>query len=552
MSFKNFKVPYPIDDRYSKRVAYFSMEFAIHQPLKIYSGGLGFLSGSHLRSAYELKQNLIAVGILWKYGYYDQARNQDQTLQVTWMEKQYSFLEDTGIKYQITVHEHPVWVKVFYLNPETFNTAPLFLLTTDIPENDYVSQTISHRLYDANVATKVAQFILLGVGGAKLFDELGFKPETYHLNEAHGLSAAFYLYKKYNNDIEEVKKRLVFTTHTPEEAGNEKHDIHLCHKMSYFCGLSIDEVKKLTGNPDEMFNHSLAALRFARLANGVSQLHGKVSRSLWSKYDHICDIISITNAQNWRYWADEQLYRFMEENTNWVFDERKKFLKKRTFEIVADQTGKLFDPNIFTIAWARRFAGYKRASLITTGEERFEELINNKKYPIQIIWAGKPYPVDYPAITEFNSLVHLSRRYKNVSVLIGYELMLSRRLKQGADCWLNNPRVPREASGTSGMTAAMNGAVNFSTNDGWIPEFINNGNNGFVVPKADYLNMTVHEQDDYDLNCLYEILNKQILPLYYDNHDTWRQVIKNGMRDVRIQFDSNRMAHEYYELLYKS
>ena len=138
---------------------------------------LAFLSGSHLRSAYELKQNMIGIGILWKYGYYDQARNQDQTLQVTWMEKQYSFLEDTGIKFQINVHEHPVWVKVFYLNPETFNTAPLFLLSTDLPENDYVSQTISHRLYDANVATKVAQFILLGVGGAKLLDEIGFKPE---------------------------------------------------------------------------------------------------------------------------------------------------------------------------------------------------------------------------------------------------------------------------------------------------------------------------------------------------------------------------------------
>ena len=551
MSFKDFKVPYPVDERYSKRVAYFSMEYAIHQPLKIYSGGLGFLSGSHLRSAYELKQNLIAVGILWKYGYYDQARNQDQTLQVTWMEKQYSFLEDTGIKYQITVHEHPVWVKVFYLDPETFHTAPLFLLTTDIPENDYVSQTISHRLYDANVATKVAQFILLGVGGAKLLDELGFKPEVYHLNEAHGLSAAFYLYKKYNNDIEEVRKRLVFTTHTPEEAGNEKHDIHLCHKMSYFCGLTTDEVKKLTGNPDEMFNHSLAALRFARLANGVSKLHGKVSRALWSKYEKICPIISITNAQNGKYWADDQLYRFMDERANFLFDERKKFLKKRTFEIVADQTGKLFDTSIFTIVWARRFAGYKRAGLITSDDERFEELINNKKYPIQIIWAGKPYPVDYPAITEFNSLVHLSRKYKNVSVLIGYELMLSRRLKQGADCWLNNPRVPREASGTSGMTAAMNGAVNFSTDDGWVPEYINPGKNGFVVPKVDYLNMTVHEQDDYDLNCIYEILNKQILPLYYDHHDAWREVIKTGMQDVRIQFDSNRMANEYYELLYK-
>ncbi len=551
MSFKNYKVPYSVDQRYSKRVAYFSMEYAIHQPLKIYSGGLGFLSGSHLRSAYELKQNLIGIGILWKYGYYDQIRNQDQTLQVTWMEKQYSFLEDTGIKYQITVHEHPVWVKVFYLNPETFNTAPLFLLTTEVPENDYVSQTITHRLYDANVATKVAQFILLGVGGAKLLDELGFKPEVYHLNEAHGLSSAFYLYKKFNNNIEEVRKRLVFTTHTPEEAGNEKHDIHLCHKMSYFCGLTIDEVKKLTGNPDDMFNHSLAALRFARLANGVSQLHGNVSRAMWSKYDGICKIISITNAQNWKYWADEQLYDAKEKNDNTEFDDRKRFLKKRTFEIVADQTGKIFDIKIFTIVWARRFAGYKRAGLIASDEERFEELLNNKKYPVQIIWAGKPYPVDYPAITEFNNLVHLSRRYRNVSVLIGYELMLSRRLKQGADCWLNNPRVPREASGTSGMTAAMNGAVNFSTSDGWIPEFIKNGENGFVVPKTDYSTMTVHDQDEYDLNSLYEILNTKILSLYYDNYEVWRGIIKNGMNDVRLQFDSNRMAREYYELLYK-
>src|SRR5882672_692805 len=209
MNFTNFSVPYPIEQRYSKKVAYFSMEYAVHQPLKIYSGGLGFLAGSHLRSAYELRQNMIGIGILWKYGYYEQQRNQDQTLGVTWSEKQYSFLEDTGIKFQINVHEHPVWVKVFYLNPETFKSAPLFLLSTDVPENDYVSQTITHRLYDANVATKVAQFILLGVGGAKLMDEIGFNPERYHLNEAHGLSAAFYLYKKYNNKIDEVKKRLV-------------------------------------------------------------------------------------------------------------------------------------------------------------------------------------------------------------------------------------------------------------------------------------------------------------------------------------------------------
>lgn len=551
MSFKNFSVPYAVDARYSKKVAYFSMEFAIHQPLKIYSGGLGFLSGSHMRSAYELRQNLIGIGILWKYGYYDQARNQDQTLQVTWMEKQYSFPEDTGIKFQITIHEAPVWVKVYYLNPETFKSAPLFLLSTDLPENDYVSQTITHRLYDANVATKVAQFILLGVGGAKLVDELGFNPDLYHLNEAHGISASFYLYQKYNKNIAEVKKRLVFTTHTPEEAGNEKHDIYLCEKMSYFCGLSLEETRKLTGITDDQFNHSLVALRFAHLANGVSELHGHVSRALWSKFEGVCPIISITNAQNYRYWSDKQLYKKMEEGDDYWFDDRKKYLKRRAFEIVSDQTGKIFDPNVFTIVWARRFAGYKRSEMLTWDIERFNRLTSNTHYPVQIIWAGKPYPMDYPAINEFNHLVHLSKGYKNVAVLIGYELGLSKRLKQAADCWLNNPRVPREASGTSGMTAAMNGAVNFSTDDGWIPEFVNHGNNGFVVPKADYANMTVQEQDKYDLDKLYEILEKDILPLYYDNYDTWRQVAQNGMRDVRFKFDSNRMAEEYYNLLYK-
>lgn len=551
MNFRSFQVPYSVDEQYAKRAAYFSMEFAIHQPLKIYSGGLGFLAGSHMRSAYELRQNMIGVGILWKYGYYDQARNQDQTLQVTFMEKMHSYLEDTDIKFQILIHDHPVWVKAYYLNPETFKSAPLFLLSTDLPENDYVSQTITHRLYDANVATKVAQFILLGIGGAKLIDEIGFNPDVYHLNEAHGLSAAFYLLNKFKS-LAKVKEHLVFTTHTPEEAGNEKHDIYLCEKMSYFCGLSLDEVRKITGIKDDQFNHSLVALRFARKANGVSALHGVVSREMWSHYEGICPIISITNAQNWHYWADKQLYRALEEKNDIAFDDRKKYLKKRAFEIVADQTGKIFDPNVLTIVWARRFAGYKRADMLSWDTEKFEKLLASTKYPIQIIWAGKPYPLDYPAITQFNNLVQISKKYKNVSVLIGYELGLSKRLKQASDIWLNNPRVPREASGTSGMTASMNGAINFSTDDGWIPEFINHGNNGFVVPKADYDNMSQKEQDDYDLDKIYEILEQQILPLYYEQPDTWRQIMKNGLMDVRWQFDSNRMAQEYYELMYKA
>lgn len=550
MNFTKYEVPYEVDPAYRKKVAYFSMEFAIKQPLKIYSGGLGFLSGSHLRSAYELRQNLIGVGILWKYGYYDQGRKSDQTLDVQWQEKIYNYLEDTRIRFQIEIHGHPVWVKAYYLNPETFKSAPLFLLSTDLPENDHVSQTITHKLYDANVATKVAQFILLGVGGAKLIDMLNFDPELYHLNEAHGLSAAFYLYKKFGNAAQ-VKEKLVFTTHTPEEAGNEKHDFYLCEKMGYFCGIKEETVRQLSGSTGNEFNHSLAALRMAHLANGVSQLHGEVSRQMWDKHEGICEIKAITNAQNWQYWADKQLYRFADERNEAGFIDRKRFLKKRAFDLVADQTGKLFNPDVLTIVWARRFAGYKRASLLTENRERFDALMRNTKHPVQIIWAGKPYPLDYPAITEFNELITLSKDYDNIAVCTGYELDLSRRLKQASDVWLNNPRVPREASGTSGMTAAMNGAVNFSTNDGWICEFVNHGNNGFVVPSIDYSKISVHEQDQYDLDQLYEILENQILPMYYEDNDTWRTIVKNGMRDVRWQFDSNRMAKEYYEILYK-
>ena len=551
MNFKSYNVPYTIDEQYSKKAAYFSMEFAVHQPLKIYSGGLGFLSGSHMRSAYELNQNLIGIGILWKYGYYDQTRNLDQTMQPAWMEKTPTFLEETGIKFQIDIHETPVWVKAMYLNPETFKTAPLFLLSTDLPENDHISQTITHRLYDANVSTKVAQFILLGVGGAKLIDELGFNPDVYHLNEAHGISAAFYLLQNKYKSVSKLKEHLVFTTHTPEEAGNEKHDFYLCHKMSYFCGLSIDEVRRLTGLTDDLFNHSLVALRFARKSNAVSKLHGEVSRKMWNKFEGVCEITHITNAQNFNYWADEPLYRHLAASNDWGIDDRKWYLKKRAFETVADQSGKLFDPNVLTIVWARRFAGYKRADMLTQDMARFEKMLSNTKHPVQIIWAGKPYPVDYPAITEFNNLVHLSKKYKNVAVLIGYELLLSRRLKQAADVWLNNPRVPREASGTSGMTASMNAAVNLSTDDGWIPEFAKPGINSFVVPKVDYENMHTHDQDEYDLNKVYDLLENDIIPTYYENKDKWRDIVKTAMVDVQYQFGSNRMAHEYYEIMYK-
>ncbi|HYV93611.1 MAG TPA: alpha-glucan family phosphorylase [Chitinophagales bacterium] len=539
--------PYEYAPEYSKRVAYFCMEYGIDQALKTYSGGLGFLAGSHMRSAFELKQNLIGIGILWKNGYYDQVRKQDQSMDVLFLEKNYSFLEDTNIRFTIEINNHAVWVTAKYLSPKYFKTVPIFFLTTNIPENDYLAQSICHRLYDSDPAAKVAQFILLGIGGAKLLDYLGYEAETIHLNEAHGFSSAFYLYQKYKS-TDEIRKRLVFTTHTPEAAGNEKHDIHLLHKLGYFCGLKLDDAKKLTDTDGDTFDHSLTALRFARMANGVSRLHGKVSNEMWRKYGGVCPIISITNAQNANYWADHSMYEYLHKNRVKLLVHRKKYLKSRLLETVADQTGKILDPDVLTIVWARRFASYKRADLIAQDEDRFEKLMTRTDMPVQIIWAGKPYPSDYGAVSTFNKLVHLSKKYKNMAVLVGYELKLSRKLKAGADIWLSNPRVPREASGTSGMTAAMNGAINFSTIDGWIPEFAND-KNSFLIPLADP-EETELMRDVQDAQHVYNILERKIIPMYYRQTHTWVRIMKQSMKDVLPVFDSNRMADEYYRRLY--
>lgn len=544
-----FKFPFYINPKYQPTVAYFSMEFAIDQALKIYSGGLGFLAGSHMRSAYDLKQPVIGIGMLWKKGYYDQIRKADKSMEVLFQEKIYSFLEDTRINFDISVDQHLVRVKAFYLHPSVFGTAPIFLLSTDLPENDYLAQTTSHRLYDSNVATRIAQYIVLGIGGAKLLDLLGVKPDIYHLNEAHALPAAFYLYNKYQS-AEEVREKVVLTTHTPEQAGNEVHEYSLLEKMGFFAGIEPETVHEITGITDQHFNQTLAALRLSKIANGVSKKHGEVAGKMWAGHQDLCPIISITNAQNQRYWADKKLYRLLDQGNISGIQKRKRILKRKFFEVVADQTGKILDPNVLTIVWARRFAEYKRPDLIVSDFERFKRLVTDKKRPLQVIWAGKPYPLDYGAIGTFDNLVYMNREFMNCAILVGYELWLSRMCKRGADLWLNNPRVTREASGTSGMTAAMNGAINFSTQDGWILEFSKHLKNSFLVPVVD-TSLPHHEQDQQDARNILDVLEEEILPLYYDKPDKWNQMVARSLSDVVPYFDSDRMADEYYQNLYQ-
>ncbi len=539
--------PYDASEKYTRRAAYFCMEFAIDQSLKIYSGGLGFLAGSHMRSAFDLRQNLVGIGMLWKYGYYDQERNDDQSMRPHFTQKFYSFLEDSGITVRVLVNNHPVLVKAMVLKPEIFGTAPIYFLTTDVPENDHLARTITNRLYDPEPNARIAQSIVLGIGGAKVIEALG-GAETYHMNEGHALPLAFHLFQEYGKK-EEVRRRMVFTTHTPEKAGNEEHDIQLLHDMSFFNGLALEEVRELTSTRGQMFNHTLVALRLSKVANGVSQLHGEVSRDMWYDNDDVCEIKSITNAQNVPFWMDKQLWEAQERDKDMTMQQRKSELKRSLFEEVADQTGKLFKPDVLTVVWARRFAAYKRADLLVRDMERFVKFVNKQDMPVQVIWAGKPYPFDHNAVHMFNKLVYISQKLDNVAVLTGYELGLSRKLKQGADVWLNTPRRPREASGTSGMTAAMNGAVNFSVQDGWLPEFSRHGENSFVMPVVDTkLPDDLQDQEDYEN--MMKILEQQVVPIYYRDRERWLRIVKQSMRNVVPQFDSDRMAHQYYELMY--
>ena len=541
--------PYPFNKKYAKPAAYFSMEFAIDQPLKTYSGGLGFLAGSHMRSAYALKQNMIGISILWKYGYYDQVRNLDGSLKADFVQKDYSFLTDIGVTFAISIHHHPVQVKVWLLKPEIFQTVPIFLLSTDVPQNDHLAQTICHRLYDNHESARIAASILLGVGGAKLLDVLGRNTEIYHMNEGHALPLCFYLLKKFNNDLEEVKKRVVFTTHTPEKAGNEEHALNTMEVLGFFQGVDPARVKQLAAPEEKSMSYTLAALRMAKIANGVSALHGAVSRKMWEGFSGICEITSITNAQNKKYWMDVEMEKAWKRNNDKGLIERKKEMKRQLFKVVANQSGKFFDEQVLTLVWARRFAAYKRADLLMRDFERFRKIISNTNAQVQIIWAGKPYPQDQGALRMFNEIFYRSKEFANCAVLVGYELELSRLLKCGSDVWLNTPRLYHEASGTSGMTAAMNGSINLSIADGWIPEFAKDGKNCFIVPSAKQ-DLSVDEKDTREANQLYSILEDVVIPMYYQKPKSWIKILKQSMKDVLPFFDSDRMADEYYNKMY--
>jgi len=525
-------------------VAYFSMEIAIDQSLATYSGGLGFLAGSHMQSAGYLQMPMVGVTMLWSYGYYDQRIDSNGEVEVAYIQKHYDYLTDLNINVKVEIFGEEVIVKGYKVESELFGTCPVYLLTTDVEGNSEFARRISHRLYDGDERIRIAQETVLGIGGVRLLQAAGYNFDVIHMNEGHALPAAFELLRQYNGDLNAVKKRTVFTTHTPVAAGNEVHWVDTLLEGGFFSGCSRERAVELGG---ENFSLTVAALRMSRIANAVSQLHGLVAKKMWDWVGGKCPIKAITNAVNLHYWQDERISRA--ESSNELLDAKIE-MKKDLCQYILDTQGKKFDPNVLTITWARRFADYKRAWLILMDRPRIEKLLNDNK--VQLIFAGKFHPDDTMGREMFNKILKESHQMKNVVVLPGYELGLSARLKKGSDIWLNTPLRPFEASGTSGMSANMNGALHLSILDGWTVEGTWTGINGYTVeyPGLDD-DIPWEERHWKDHKRIMEILENEIIPTYYDNRQEWARLMRQAIRTSAAYFNSDRMVVEYYNRLYK-
>lgn len=525
-------------------VAYFSMEIAMDQSLSTYSGGLGFLAGSHMQSAGYLQMPIVGVTMLWSYGYYDQRIDHSGHVEVAYIRKYYDYLTDLDIYAEVESFGEKIKVKAYRVEPALFGTCPVYLLTTDVEGNSEWARSISYKLYDGDEKIRIAQETILGIGGIKILQAVGYNFDVIHMNEGHALPAAFELLKQFDGDMEQVKKRTVFTTHTPVAAGNEVHWVDTLIQGGFFAGCSREKAVALGG---ENFSLTVAALRMSRIANAVSQLHGLVANKMWEWVDGRCPIRAITNAVNVHYWQDKRIgaARTAEELLA-----AKREMKVELFKYIANKAGKRFDPDVLTITWARRFADYKRAWLILMDKDRLNKLLDENK--IQVIFAGKFHPDDVMGREMFNKILNRSHTLKNVVVLPGYELELSAKLKRGSDIWLNTPLRPFEASGTSGMSANMNGALHLSIYDGWTVEGTFNGINGYTI-EYDGLDdeMPWEERHWKDHEYMMNTIENDIIPTYYDNKEEWARLMRQAIRTSEAYFNSDRMVIEYFNRLYK-
>jgi starch phosphorylase len=601
-----------------RSVAYFSAEFALHQSLPIYAGGLGVLAGDHCKEASDLGVPLIGVGFMYPQGYFHQTLTPDG-----WQEEKYRRLNwtDAPIEPAITPDGKPCVTAVPLGNRTVLASVwrvrvgrvKLYLLDTDLEENAPWDRELSARLYGGDRETRVQQEIILGIGGVRVLKMMGSEPAVYHLNEGH---AAFVVLQRirdlcekgwsFEDALEEVRRTTVFTTHTPVPAGHDAFPFHLVetHLAGLWGDLGAYREKFLAlGHHDSgsgpMFNMTALAMRTAGGINGVSMLHGEVTRQMWQSiwpdtpYERL-PIRSITNGVHVPTWIssemaailerylgadwlencddpavadrvrdipDEQLWAARQSLRNFLFN----FVRERARQAWTSEgaavarivaSGVMFDHHTLTIGFARRFTGYKRPELIFLDADRLARILNAGGRAVQILFAGKAHPAD-----EIGKH-HLQRIYKRaldpkfggrIAFVEDYDLHVAHFLVQGCDIWLNNPRKPLEASGTSGMKAAINGTPHFSIGDGWWAEGFNGENGWLIDGNAD---PNDHDAQDWaDAQAFYQIIEEQIVPAFYDRGadgipHRWLAVVRESIRTVLPRFSARRMVKDYVREMY--
>ncbi len=595
-------------------VAYFSPEFGIAEAVPQYSGGLGVLAGDHLKSSSDLGVPLVGVGLLYRHGYFRQSLDADG-----WQQERYPLLDPhvmalrpcTDVRISVDIAGVPLVAQVWQAN---VGRVPLYFLDADVDDNPDDVRAVTDRLYGGDVEHRLRQEILLGVGGVRALQAVGVEAQVFHTNEGHagflGLERIRQLVTDqgltYPEAIEAVRAGCIFTTHTPVPAGIDRFPRELMDKyFSAWCaevGLGVDDLMALGHRPgdapDERFNMAVMGLRLAGRSNGVAELHGEVSRKmfgdLWPDIPpEEAPIISITNGVHAHTWVSPEMADVFTRHVLPDWDEAGPAAWDQIFEMPDDElwrareqgrerlvafvrrrlregararglagsdvawADEVLDPRVLTVGFARRFATYKRATLLLSQPDRLKALLLSPDRPIQLVFAGKAHPADEGGkemirqIVAFSSDPEIRHRFVFVD---DYDIAVARALYQGADVWLNNPRRPQEACGTSGMKSALNGGLNLSILDGWWHEMFD-GENGWAISSAEDVD-DIERRDQLEAGALFDLLERQVVPLFYETYGgpvprRWLKKVRKSLTSLGPKVTASRMVADYVELLYE-
>ncbi|MSP17752.1 MAG: alpha-glucan family phosphorylase [Myxococcales bacterium] len=525
------------------RVAYFCMEYALSEEFPIYSGGLGVLAGDHVKSAADLGVPLVAIGIFWSEGYTRQRLGPTGVPVDAYPVTPREALTATGAKATVTIRGREVTLIAWRVNRH--GAGELYLLEPEREEDRWLTR----RLYSGGPDLRVAQEIVLGVGGVRMLRALGVAPDVYHFNEGHAVFAGLELVRErmvagatFPAACAAVRQEIVFTTHTPVLAGNETHALPLLREQGADLGAFSDEqLEALGGAP---FGMTVAGLRLSRIANGVAALHGETTRRMWKGVEGAAPITSVTNGVHSPTWQDSRVRAAYSAGPAAILAAHQEAKRELITEVRA-RSGVALAEERLIIGFARRAASYKRADLILRDPKMNPLLAEGR---VQLVFSGKAHPNDTEGKQLVAALAAASKRFPtSVVFLEDYEMRLGRLLTRGCDVWLNNPRRPMEASGTSGMKAAMNGVLNLSVLDGWWPEGCEHGVTGWQLGDG----YEGPGQDEHDLKALVAVLLGEVLPIWETDRTRWGQMMQASIAMSQWRFSSDRMVEEYYERIYR-